>query len=268
MSQAFNYYGLRPNGGEARTGAPSKELKAKARTSGRTWVMWRIGDEEFDAPATSEILELGLFHTRRVRTPRRRPDEPFLTGFYWFSSTGEHVWFNSQLEADVLRRFDQAGDIVAVAAQPATLVFPDGKHWHVLDYLVLDDRGRQRVLDVKYESKLGDPEVQLQFSLTAEVCAAIGWGYEIHTELPDLLHRNQRFIMQCNKPWDMPPRERELELASAAANPLTVLEAAMVLCPADIALGRTYFYNLVWRNEWAVDLTQPLSDISAVWKIR
>jgi hypothetical protein len=265
--QPFNYAGMRPTGvDKARTGRPPQRVFDAAFTSGRPHIAWMIGERWHAAVADPEALERELYSSRRVRTPRRYTSKRSLSGFYWFSGNGDHVWHESLNESKVLRNLDHRGDIIAIGAQPATVVFPD-KHWHVLDFIGLNGSGQQIVIDVKLETDLTKPKVALQLASTAAMCEAVGWGYELHVDLPVQHEQNMEWLEQFKLPRLAPPFDavERLEEIARPGEPLIVIEAARALSPGSDKVGRTWMYNLVWRRVLDMDLTVAVGDASPVW---
>lgn len=263
--QPYNYTGLRRHGiDKARTGRPHAKVFEAAKASNRPHVSWMVDNGQHALSAGPAVLDEELYVSRRVRTPRRHMNRTSLTGYYSFISNGDHVWHDSLNEAKALRNLDYRGDIVAIASQPATITFPDG-HWHVLDFIALDTSGRQIVIDVKLESQLTRTRVDTQLTATAKACELIGWGYEVHTDLPLQLEMNMEWLEQFKLPRLMPPRANVARLEARAGQPMSVREAAATLAPESLATGRTYLYHLVWARHVEMDLTVRIGDDSAVW---
>jgi hypothetical protein len=265
--QPFNYAGMRPNGvDKARSGRPPQRVFDAAVASGRPHMAWMVGERWHAAVADPAVLGHDLFLSRRVRTPRRYASKRSLSGFYWFSANGDHVWHESLNESKVLRNLDHRGDIIAIGAQPATVVFPD-KHWHVLDYIALNDAGQQIVIDVKLETDLAKPKVALQLTSTAAMCETVGWGYEVHVDLPVQHEQNMEWLEQFKLPRLAPPVDATDRLADVTRPgvPIPVIEAARALSPTSDKVGRTWIYHLVWCRVLQMDLTVRVGDMSPVW---
>ncbi|HIW91250.1 MAG TPA: TnsA-like heteromeric transposase endonuclease subunit [Candidatus Corynebacterium avicola] len=107
---------------------------------------------------------------------------------FWFSTTiGAHVRFESLLERQYLLSADHDPSVVSLSAQPFALLWPaktasdDGKslHSHVPDYFYRYANGDGGLVDVRRPDKADDPH----FTLTCQFCASIGWHYSVFTGL-------------------------------------------------------------------------------------
>lgn len=224
-------------------------------------------DTKWDAAvADPELLDRELYLSRRVRTPKRHTKRQALSGFYSFSRNGDHVWHESINESKVLRNLDHRGDILAIGSQPATMVFSNG-NWHVLDFIAFTDTGNQIVFDVKLERDLVKPDVQMQLQSTLQVCELVGWGYEVHVELPVQHEQNMEWLEQFKLSRLAPPVDAVdhlLEVMQSTPS-MSVIDAARTLSPASDQRGRTWMYHLVWTRALEMDLTAPLNDAANVW---
>ncbi|MGP5080889.1 TnsA-like heteromeric transposase endonuclease subunit [Corynebacterium variabile] len=111
---------------------------------------------------------------------------------YWYSTTvGAHVRFESLLERQFLLSADFNPSIVAISAQPLGLLWPantttettNGRpralRSHVPDFFCRHADGEATLVDVRRPDHANDPH----FRLTAELCAEVGWHYTVFTGL-------------------------------------------------------------------------------------
>lgn len=107
---------------------------------------------------------------------------------YWFSTTiGAHVRFESLLERQYLLSADHSPSVVSLSAQPLALLWPAriasdaGKSLrsHVPDFFCRYTNGDGGLVDVRRPDKADDPH----FRLTQQLCVEIGWRYTVFTGL-------------------------------------------------------------------------------------
>jgi hypothetical protein len=83
-----------------------------------------------------------------------------------------------------------------VATQPFRLewIMTTGVRGHVPDFLLRDADGRALLVDVTTRTKLDDPRLKAVLQLTAATAEALGWEYQVRTELPAQRVRNINFL--------------------------------------------------------------------------
>jgi hypothetical protein len=224
-------------------------------------VSWLVGADaktERTEPAGATLLDEDIYLGAPVRTAHRYPRQRNYIGYYYFSRTGAHVWHESLLEASTLRWLDFRDDIVAIAAQPMIMTFDDDS-WHVPDYMALHSDGRQVVYDVKPSSLINE-KVALQFAKTRRLCAGVGWGYEVCTELPAQTTRNVKWLSNFKHPGYSPTREGAATLLAALEAPISVRKAVSHLGAPSIAHARSGIYHLAWSGILALDLNTHIND--------
>lgn len=105
---------------------------------------------------------------------------------YWFSTTiGAHVRFESLLERQYLLSADHDPSVVSLSAQPLALLWPAktasdaGKSLrsHVPDFFCRYTSGDGGLVDVRRPDKADDPH----FTLTRKFCSEVGWQYTVFT---------------------------------------------------------------------------------------
>src|SRR5580698_9033796 len=102
-------------------------------------------DMSLDRVAATEVLA-GL----PVREFRSYKGRRHYSGWYWSSTMGGLVAYESRLELARLMLADRDRDVVAIAAQPFLLAGPDRslRLRHVSDFLLVDRTGAVTVVDV------------------------------------------------------------------------------------------------------------------------
>ena len=106
------------------------------------------------------------------------------------------VWCESFNELTHLRDLLITRQPTQVATQPFRLewIMSTGVRGHVPDFLFRDADGRPLLVDVTTRTKLDDPRLQAVLQLTATTAEALGWEYQVRTELPAQRVRNINFL--------------------------------------------------------------------------
>jgi hypothetical protein len=206
--------------------------------------------------ATPKLLDCELYLAGLARTADRYPRQKNIQGLYFFSRTREHVWHESQLEAQVLKWLDMSKDIVAIAAQPLIIDFADGTS-HIPDMLALHADHRQVVYDVKPRKFIA--KFEKQFANTRTFCDQVGFGYEVYHETPRQVEINLNWLAGFKDPGYAPTRAETERLLQALGDAIVLDSAAAHLHPGDLPRGRAALFHLVWTNVLTFDLTQPIS---------
>lgn len=133
---------------------------------------------------------------RPVREFRSFRGQRHYSGWYWSSTMGHHVVYESRLELARLLLADMDATVGGVVGQPMQLAGRDGKRFrrHVPDYLLLLTDGSARLVDVKPWDRLDDPKVAAQFRWTRELCQAKGWGFEVWSGCDPTVMANARLL--------------------------------------------------------------------------
>ena len=106
------------------------------------------------------------------------------------------VWCESFNELTHLRDLLISRQPTQVATQPFRLewIMTTGVRGHVPDFLLRDADGRALLVDVTTRTKLDDPRLKAVLQLTAATAEALGWEYQVRTELPAQRVRNLNFL--------------------------------------------------------------------------
>lgn len=167
------------------------------------------------------------------------------------------VWCESFNELSHLRDLLLLCRPVQVTTQPFRLewVFVSGVRSHVPDFLMRHPDGRTLLVDVTTESKLDDPRVAAILRLTGGCAAAMGWDYEVRTEMPPQRIRNINFIHagRGDVEQDRPASARVLRTAGGT---LDVQRAAELL--GDRPQGYARLWDLVAHGLVYVPLERPI----------
>ncbi|WP_228794268.1 MULTISPECIES: TnsA-like heteromeric transposase endonuclease subunit [Nocardia] len=188
------------------------------------------------------------------------------SGWYWSSTTGAHVVYESRLELARILLADRDGDVVAIAAQPMLLEGADGcrVRRHVPDLLLGHRDGSLTVVDVKAAARLSDPAVVAQFAWTRRLCAEHGLGFEVWSGTNPIELENLRFLAGYRRPGTV-QAELILPVLHAALAPITVAELERSMAAlAPVTVVRPVILRLLWQSRLTADLTRPLSGDTVV----
>jgi hypothetical protein len=176
-------------------------------------------------------------------------------GWWWAATTGRHVGYESWLECDHLRALDFDRHIVGIAAQPFWLYWKDeqGQRRHAPDYFARRADGTGVVIDVRADDRIAESDANA-FTVTARVCALLGWEFRRVGEIEPVLRGNLRWLARYRHPRcagrdEVVDRLREVFAAGAPllAGAEEVGDRLAVL-PA--------LFHLMWCQELVADLAR------------
>lgn len=209
------------------------------------------------APADSRATGLGLDRARVCRQAIKYPHRRNYEGYYWFSRTGQHLWYESLTEYTALMWLDFSQAIVGISTQPFCIVFADGA-LHFPDIFAVLEDGTQSLYDVRPQSLIDEKPAQL-FAKTRGVCEHIGWPYQILGELEQPMRHNLEWLAAYRHPRYRPSPEVRENIANCLTTPAKLLEVAQAVNAKAPAFGIHYVYNLLWTRDLHADLARPLS---------
>ncbi|WEG08642.1 TnsA-like heteromeric transposase endonuclease subunit [Microbacterium horticulturae] len=219
-------------------------------------VEWIRDGERFRDAVSPALLQRGLYQAARIRTGKNYQRRVNYEGYYWCAATEAQVWFESLLERSVLMLLDHAADIMAVSSQPMRLTV--GEHSHIPDYLAMHADGSQTVIDVKPARRV--ERARDQFEMTAKVCAAVGWGYRVHTELSEQQRTNLEFLSYFKNPVYAPTGHASALVDAAFRDGLTFGELAVAVPAARLADARAIALHMLWSRTYTFDLGTRLTN--------
>lgn len=226
-------------------------------------VAWLDADgSSLTALANTELLDRELYLAKPQRTPPRYAKQRNYQGLYYFSQLSQHVWHESLLEATTLRWLDLHVEVAAIACQPFTIVFADGSR-HVPDYLALLGDHRQVVYDVK-PSGYVTGDIAEQFAQTRAVCEAVGWDYEVRSELSKQEQINLAYVAAFKHPLYYPGDEAIRMLLASLTEPTPLTEAAGLLQMPTLAQARSAIFHLVCIRVLKLDLAAHLNGTTLI----
>lgn len=206
-----------------------------------------------DHRATGLALQKAAVYRQAIKYPHRRNYE----GYYWFSRTRQHLWYESLTEYTALMWLDFSQAIVGISTQPFCIVFADGSA-HFPDFFTVLRDGTQSLYDVRPQILIDEKAADV-FAKTRDVCERIGWSYQVLGGLESPMRHNLEWLA-AYRHWRYraPPDVREAVL-NCLTGPAKLLDVARAVNAEAPAFSIHYVYNLLWTREISADLARPLS---------
>jgi len=199
------------------------------------------------------------------RTFRSHRKQRHYSGWYWSSTMGDHVIYESRLELARLMLADADPDVVNIAAQPFLLIegVETKPRRHIPDFFVEHRNGTCTVVNVKPAAKLDDPKVAAALAWAGETVTAKGWSVEVWTGCNPLLLANIRFLAGYRRSWLFDPVQvRAVEAAIVGGDTIGRLEAR--LRDSGVVEPRPLVLHLLWAGRVRAELTGPLDTDTAI----
>lgn len=212
--------------------------------------------------ADSRCLKLGLEGARPVRRPVKYQHRRNYEGYYWFAGSGESVWYESMTEYSALMELDHGGQLARIAAQPLCMLFSDGSR-HYPDYFALHTSGRQFVYDVRPLNRL-DEKAEVQFSKTREVCARIGWGYQVLHGATGVQRHNLEWLAAYRHAYIRPDATTRARILAVATEPVSLGGLIKSLDPEQPVTFLPGVYHLLWSRDLTYNPSRPLGWQTAI----
>ncbi|WP_326657777.1 TnsA-like heteromeric transposase endonuclease subunit [Streptomyces sp. NBC_00385] len=196
-----------------------------------------------------------------VRDFRWHKGQRHYSGWYFASTVGRLIAYESRLELARILLADFDGTVVAMASQPFQLTGPDGIRIrrHVPDLLLLHADGLVTVVDVKAPSRMKDSKVIAQFDWTHQLCSRRGWAYETWSGDEPAFVENVRFLAAYRRPHLLESHLASDVLAAARRqSTIGAIEVAMAQ-QQPVEVIRPVVLHLLWSGGLTADLHHPLS---------
>lgn len=212
-----------------------------------------------------ECKEIDLEAAHRIRDTNRYQHKRNYEGKYWCAGTRRHVWYESMTEYSAIMHLDHTSRLTALTAQPCWIRFKDGMS-HYPDFFAEHANGSRVLYDVK-PRKYIDDKTEYVFSRTADVCAAIGWGYEIIHELGRIERHNLEWLAAYRHPWNAPSAETVNQIATFMTERRPLEHVAQLLHFYRPAKFIHHVYHLMWQRQLSYDNRLPISwETKLIWK--
>ncbi|MFE3279530.1 TnsA-like heteromeric transposase endonuclease subunit [Nocardia sp. NPDC059239] len=235
-------------------------------TNSEVAVRFRGGDGMFVDTTLRRLPIDEVLSGRPVREFRWWKGKRHYSGWYWSSTTGGHVVYESRLELARILLADQDRDVVSIAAQPFLLEGVDGDRVrrHVPDLLLGHADGGFSVVDVKSADRVSDPKAIAQFAWTRNICEAHGFGFEVWSGCDSVVLGNVRFLAGYRRPALIALELVDTVMALATEQvEFSVLERSLARS-APPQVVRPVILHLLWRSWLSADLTRSLSGSTVV----
>jgi hypothetical protein len=186
------------------------------------------------------------------------------SGWYFSSTVGGLVAYESRLELARIQLADFDPDVVGIAAQPFQLTGREGtvRRRHVPDLLLRRSDGAVVVVDVKPADRVDDPVVRAVFDWTARVVGWRGWRFEVWSGADPVLLANVSFLAGYRRPQVIEQSLVETVLEAAARQ--GTIGGAERAVGAPVARVRPVILHLLWTGRLRTDLGTPLGPASVL----
>jgi hypothetical protein len=204
-------------------------------------------------PDLTAVVVLEAVPWRLVRSHR---GQQHLPGWYWSSTTGGHVVYESRLELARLLLADFDPDVVGIAAQPLRVC--DGERCHVPDFLLVRADGSVLIVNVKPADRIGKDEVADALAWAGHVLTERGWEHEVWSGADPQLVANVRFLAGYRRVAWLESVAAVEEILRGVTG-LTIASAETAIRDRGVADPRPVVLGLLWSGLLRADLHQPLA---------
>jgi hypothetical protein len=232
------------------TNIPKPDIAANRHGATVSWVDAR--GEEQSMNAGPDLLRRNLVEARPIRVSKSHTNSTSYRGHAWFSQTGQQLWTESRFEWFALMWLDMSHDIDSVAVQPMRIDFGDGTH-HFPDVIALHADSRQVLYDIKPAATI-TPKAAEQFRKTRDVCARVGWGYEVFSGLPQTVTTNIKWLWNYRGPDHKPSDAVARRIMGLLETPRTISSVAME-SGLPLPVVNTGIFHMLWKRQLRADLS-------------
>lgn len=233
---------------------------AFAPGAGSVSVKYRSAAGEYVDSTLDRVSIEEVARGQPVREFRSYRGRRHYSGWYWSSTVGHLVAYESRLELARILLADFDPDVSAIAAQPFQLI-GEGEgapRRHVPDLLTMTRSGAVTVVDVKPANRLRDPTVRAVFDWTGQLVARRGWAFEAWSGTDATLLDNVRFLAGYRRE-SVIDRTLVPVVLAAAAELCTIGSVERAVAPlSPSSLVRPVLLHLVWSGLLTADLSKPL----------
>jgi hypothetical protein len=176
-------------------------------------------------------------------------------GWWWSSTSGRHIGYESWLEREHAMLLDFDPDVTGFESQPFWL------HWtgdqrerrHAPDFFARLSDGTGVVVDVRADDRIVPADAEA-FEAMAAACATVGWQFR-RVGAPDpILVANVRWLSRYRHPRCGARQEVAEQLISVFARPVPLFEGAAEV--GDRLAVLPVLYHLMWRQDLVAELAQ------------
>jgi len=180
------------------------------------------------------------------------------SGFWWSSTMGDHVIYESRLQLARLILADFDPGVEAIVAQPFRLesVVDGHMRQHIPDFLLLDG-GRPQVVNVKPRESLANPKIRNTLAWAHGALEQRGWATEVWSGTDPVLLANVRFLAGFRRPALFDPQLLHAAAEAAVDHGVGDTEAALSRRWPTV-LVRPAILHLLWQGRLRTDLSRLL----------
>jgi hypothetical protein len=242
-------------------------------SSGDAEVRYRRDNGEFVETTLRRVVADDVLIGLPVREFRWYQGQRHYSGWYWSSTVGRMVAYESRLELARILLADFDPTVTAIAAQPFQLAGRDGSkpRRHVPDLLLRHSDGTLTLVDVKAKSRLADPAVGAQFAWTRQLAHSRGWAFEVWSGAERDLLDNVRFLAGYRREALIERSLLPVALQAVQTGTATTIGGVEDALGGQFppVLVRPAVLHLLWTGVLRAGLEQPLSsntvlDVSAL----
>ncbi|MCH8614359.1 hypothetical protein [Arsenicicoccus dermatophilus] len=247
--------------------ALSQDCVALEKVGAAAWVSTRCLPEDGRDPAVHQheartLAECRVSALASVRRPASYQGMTNSIGRMCLPSLhvdGHAGWYESRNEQDNYRDLLLARPVVDMSTQAMRLewALPGGVRSHVPDALLRSRDGRITLVDVTRRARLEDPRLVAVLVLTRATADALGWRYEVRTELTPQRRRNVSFVYSHRHVPDHLPADWAARIQGLGST--TQLRGAAVALGTRTAPAYAAVFHLVARRHLFLDLDSPLT---------
>ena len=189
------------------------------------------------------------------------------SGERWTATVARHVAFRSWVERDNLMVLDFETDVVAIAAQPFTLLWQvrGRERRHTPAFFARRSDGSALVVDV-YGAASPSPRRAEARAALAEACDACGWDLRLPGVPEPVFAANLRWLSGYRHPRNAASRRVSDALLEAFASPAGLFDGAAAV--GDPIAVLPALYHLMWLQQLGADLhTDVLDPMSVVYRV-
>lgn len=201
-----------------------------------------------------------------VRKPAAYRKQRHLSGYYFFSTNGRLVLYESRLEMSSLMIMDFDSNVEAVSAQPFRLIYQRNRKEssHVPDYFAKLKDGKELVVDVKPESFAKRPKNKQVFKITANACRQAGWKYKVDTGTQEPLTSNVLWLAGFRRKPSVKEFERHAtNIVDACTDKRRTIEYLTTNVGSPMMV-RPVLFHLAWKQIVMLPMNEPISNESVV----
>ena len=199
------------------------------------------------------------------RTFRWHRGQRHYSGWWWSSTAGGHVIYESRLELArlILADFDPA--VRVILAQPFQLeaVIGGRVRRHVPDFLLLDDTDTAQIVNVKPAERVKRPKVAEALAWAHGLLDQRGWRTEIWSGADGTVMANVRFLAGFRRVECLDQQAIAAVAAEATGATIGELETRLSVRWPWLVV-RPAILHLLWVAALRTDLSAPLSRDSLV----